>query len=409
MDLKAPIDITAVMTAVKKHKDLLKAVDRLEAMEVLQHFTPMPGITDSIELGKVEGGTISSKYNGVFLGDKKMGVIVPRRLVVRPVVMEMADEPERYRRSYIAEVPGEVRKEHPFELWIIQHGHNLASEDLLNAIFIAKYSAAANDLEITDAFDGIGTVLGADRASNLITEALGNMFVTGTLTRANIGDQLKAMFQSRPETFKRKKSKMFLSATLGDMYDDWRKDEGQIIIGQTEETAGTQYLLGSNGKCELVRLPNLPEGSQFVLLTTRANLVYGFDKESDFKSIRPFMSGNPYLFTATGKYVIGFQAISIHKTEFCVNEAELSPDVKTLGTLVVNITPAAAVTAGAQWRLEGETAWRDSGDSVPVGTTKLNIEYKEVAGYVAPTSAALTSVTATAGQTSTIAALYVAE
>ena len=184
MDLKAPIDITAVMTAVKKHKDLLKAVDRLEAMEVLQHFTPMPGITDSIELGKVEGGTISSKYNGVFLGDKKMGVIVPRRLVVRPVVMEMADEPERYRRSYIAEVPGEVRKEHPFELWIIQHGHNLASEDLLNAIFIAKYSAAANDLEITDAFDGIGTVLGADRASNLITEALGNMFVTGTLTSA---------------------------------------------------------------------------------------------------------------------------------------------------------------------------------------------------------------------------------
>ena len=66
MDLKAPIDITAVMTAVKKHKDLLKAVDRLEAMEVLQHFTPMPGITDSIELGKVEGGTISSKYNGVY-------------------------------------------------------------------------------------------------------------------------------------------------------------------------------------------------------------------------------------------------------------------------------------------------------------------------------------------------------
>ena len=409
MDLKAPIDITAVMTAVKKHKDLLKAVDRLEAMEVLQHFTPMPGITDSIELGKVEGGTISSKYNGVFLGDKKMGVIVPRRLVVRPVVMEMADEPERYRRSYIAEVPGEVRKEHPFELWIIQHGHNLASEDLLNAIFIAKYSAAADDLEITDAFDGIGTVLGTDRASNLITEALGNMFVTGTLTRANIGDQLKAMFQSRPETFKRKKSKMFLSATLGDMYDDWRKDEGQIIIGQTEETSGTQYLLGSNGKCELVRLPNLPEGSQFVLLTTRANLVYGFDKESDFKSIRPFMSGNPYLFTATGKYVIGFQAISIHKTEFCMNEAELFPEVKTLGTLVVNITPSGAVTAGAQWRLEGETAWRDSGDSVPVGTTKLNIEYKEVAGYVAPTSAALTSVTATAGQTSTIAALYVAE
>ena len=61
MDFKQPIDITAVLGAVKKHQNLLQAVDRLDANEVLQHFTPIPGITDSIELGKVEGGTVSSK------------------------------------------------------------------------------------------------------------------------------------------------------------------------------------------------------------------------------------------------------------------------------------------------------------------------------------------------------------
>lgn len=55
--------------------------------------------------------------------------------------MEMSDEPERYRRTYIAEVPGTLRKEHPFELWLINHGHELASNDLLFAIFTAKYSA----------------------------------------------------------------------------------------------------------------------------------------------------------------------------------------------------------------------------------------------------------------------------
>lgn len=54
MDFKAPIDITAVLTAVKKHKNILKAVDKLDASEVLKHFTPVPGITDSLELGKVE-------------------------------------------------------------------------------------------------------------------------------------------------------------------------------------------------------------------------------------------------------------------------------------------------------------------------------------------------------------------
>ena len=85
MDFKAPIDITAVLTAVKKHKDILKAVDKLDASEVLKHFTPVPGITDSLELGKVEGGSISGKYTGKFTAGKYLGKIVPRRLMSRNV------------------------------------------------------------------------------------------------------------------------------------------------------------------------------------------------------------------------------------------------------------------------------------------------------------------------------------
>ncbi|MCZ4279102.1 hypothetical protein, partial [Rhodococcoides yunnanense] len=73
--------------------------------------------------------------------------------------MEMADEPERYRRSYIADVPGDIRKEHPFELWIIQHGHSIASEDLHTAVFVAKYNPSVDAKDITDAFDGLGTII----------------------------------------------------------------------------------------------------------------------------------------------------------------------------------------------------------------------------------------------------------
>ena len=36
MDFKAPIDITAVLTAVKKHKDILKAVDKLDPAQSAQ-------------------------------------------------------------------------------------------------------------------------------------------------------------------------------------------------------------------------------------------------------------------------------------------------------------------------------------------------------------------------------------
>ncbi len=323
MDMKAPIDISAVLKAVVKHKDVLTAVDKADAFAVLQHFTPIPGVTDSIELGKVEGGSISAKYNGVFVGDAKLGTIVPRTLKVRPVVAEMADEPERYRRSYIAQVPGEQRSSHPFELWIINHGIELASNDLHNAIFVAKYSASVDDKDITDAFDGLGTILMAEKTATNISVAKGNMYATGELTRANIGDKLREMFRSMPQSFRSKKSKVYMSADMADLYDDWLEDEATITIH--DDAAGQQFLKGSKKMCEIVRLTCLPDDSQMVFFSRKENVCYGFDKISDLKSMKPFASGNPYLFTATMKYVIGFQLVSIHPSEFLINDQPLTP------------------------------------------------------------------------------------
>ena len=383
MDFKAPIDITAVLTAVKKHKNMLQAVDKLAASEVLQYMTPIPGVTDSLELGKVEGGTISSKYTGKFTAGKYLGKIVPRRIIVRPVVMEMSDEPERYRRSYLANVPGEIRKDHPFEVWIIKHGLELASEDLLYAMFIAKYNPSEEHNEITDSFDGIGTIINEGIISKDISASEGNVFETGEMSRANIGEKLLNMWRNMPLTFRRKDSIMYIADELGDMYDDWRKDEGTVLIGGTEETAATEFLLGTKKKCKLVRLPNLPDKSQLVILTTKGNLCYAYDKESDFRSLKPFISGNPYLFTAAGKYVIGFQFVSVHKSEFCVNDRPMNPvpGQNPWSYLKVNITPTEALPEGARWRIKGESIWRNSGEVAAVLPGTQTIEYSKAKGY----------------------------
>lgn len=406
IDFKSPIDITAVMTAVRKHKDILKSVDQCDAFEVLQHFTPLPGITDSIELGKVEGGSISSKYFGKFEAGKFMGKIVPRRLVVRPVKMEMSDEPERYRRTYLAEVPGTIRKDHPFELWIIQHGLELASNDLYYAIITARYSADDEKKEITDAFDGLGTIVTDGCAAGDITSLEGNVYATGELTRANVGEKLLEMWRHMPNSFRKKKNiKMFISEQIGDMYDDWRKDEGTIIIGQTEETSGTKYLVGSNKRCELVRLGNLPENSQLVILTTKNNVFFGFDKQSDFKSLKPFASGNPYTFDAAGKYVIGFQFVSVHKSEFCINDRPLDPaGTNPFGYIKVTITPELAIANGARWRIKGESVWRESGTYVAVPVKEYEVEYSNAAGYTTPAS---TKHTPTADEVTEVTGTYV--
>lgn len=347
MDLTQPIDITSVNEAVRKNKDVLVSIQRLTADRILKYATPIPGVRDSITLGRKEGGQILKKYNGVFVGDGNLGRIVPRKLTVYPVVGEIQDEPERYRRSFITEVAGGLwDKKHPFEVFLIQDALNQASEDLLTALMVAKHSDEAADLEIKDSFDGWGQIVEAEKTAGNIAANNGNMYETGVITRANAGDKLLDMYRAMPQTFKDKASvNMIVSYDVADLYDDWYKDEHERK--PEYDASGQAILEGTQGKCHICRIAGLPEGSQLIILTTKQNMVYGYDKESDMKGLKAFFK-DPYLFTAALKFVFGCQFVSIHKSEFCVNDQPLTPlnpvVTATPSTLAITGTTEAAGT-----------------------------------------------------------------
>lgn len=325
MDFTKPIDITAVNEAKVKYGNLLQSVLFMSAASMLKHCTAVPGITSALKVGMASKGSILKKYKGVFKGNSNFGAIAPRLLEVWPIVAEMMDEPERYRKTYIAEVPGDIRAKHPFELWLLQRGINQASEDLFKVLMTAERSNQSDDTGVEHAFNGWGTIVEAEKTTNKISVAAGNMFSTGAFTKTDVGSQLLEMYRSRPETFRSMKNniKLFVSEDVADMYDDWRIARGHVIIGQTEEVNSTK-LLGSNGRCEIVRLGNLPSNSQFAMLTTKENMLYGFDKESDMTNMIPFFK-DPYLFTAVMKFVFGCEFNSIDGSEFCVNDQLLKP------------------------------------------------------------------------------------
>lgn len=52
--------------------------------------------------------------------------------------------------------------------------------------------------------------------------------------------------------------------------------------------------------------------------------------------------------------------------------------------LKVNIEPAAAISAGAQWSCDNGFSWHNSGDSLWFTELTLNVEFKNVAGYITP-------------------------
>jgi hypothetical protein len=73
------------------------------------------------------------------------------------------------------------------------------------------------------------------------------------------------------------------------------------------------------------------------------------------------------------------------------------------GNLTVNILPSQAVSAGAQWRVDGGT-WRNNGATVKNLTNAAHtIDYKAVAGWVAPAPA---TVTLTNNVTTTVTGTY---
>lgn len=327
MDYTTPIDITAVLTAVREHQDLLLTLDAMEAYDILQHFTLIPGVKDSITLGRTTLGANSKRYTGKFTGQTANGKIVPRTLTVRPCVMEMEDEPERYRRWYLTDIAGGLDpNRHPFEIWLNNYGVKEAQKELHDNLLSAKYDASSEDTSISTAFDGLLTIIEAEKTDGNISADLKNMIATGELTRANIGTKLLEMWRKMPQTFRKQNSKMFISVDLGDLYDDWLDDQGTLITGSGAETAGQQYLRGTNKKVELVRLTGMPEGSQLVILTFKDNVVWGTDKVADMKVLKPFASGNPYMYTAAGKYAIGFQFVCLDPTMFAVNDQPADPN-----------------------------------------------------------------------------------
>lgn len=326
MNLNEPIDITAVNTAVKAHSKDIISVEHQGADAMLRHMTPLTGITDSYTFTEAYFKSVSSKYTGEFKKQGNIGSFGKRTLTVHPCVIEVLDEPERYRRTYITEVRGamEIAK-HPFEVWLVNHILQQASEDLLPAIWNAKYDASDEKTALADSFDGLGTIIKAAKTDGEIAEGKGNVVSTGKFTRADIGTQLLSMWRHMPERFRMMKSKMYIPFAMGDLYDDWFADEHPNVHSpkQSPDETGQQFLYGTNGKVELVRCSGMPEDSSFAMLTLQQNVAYGMDKPSDMRTLKAVPAD--YKFKALGKYVFGTQIATLRSELFCTNDQNVNP------------------------------------------------------------------------------------
>lgn len=77
--------------------------------------------------------------------------------------------------------------------------------------------------------------------------------------------------------------------------------------------------------------------------------------------------------------------------------------VPKTGTLSVTINPSAAVSAGAQWQIDGTGAWYNSGDEQTIATGRHAVSFSEIQGWITP---AAKKVTVTKNSTTKYAVTY---
>mgnify|MGYP002862192524 CR=1 FL=1 len=145
--------------------------------------------------------------------------------------------------------------------------------------------------------------------------------------------------------------------------------------------------------------------------TYTATIFYGYDKDSDMRRLDPFASGNPYHYTATGSYVIGFQLVSINPLIYCCNDCAISPSGLSADTaLTVEESDTAAITVqtaspGAVTFTSGDTSVATVSDKgvvtgVSAGTVQITVAQAASNTYPAGSVKVAVTVTAASGGSS---------
>ena len=156
-----------------------------------------------------------------------------------------------------------------------------ASEGLYDTVFRGVYNPSGEGN--LDNFDGLDTIINAEKAAGNISFAQGNFLPLDEITVANIGDKLQMLWQMADVRLRgdsTKKLKLFMPMELGFLYDQWHAN----IYG-TANFTGNEYhqrfLEGTQHQVEIVCLPGM-EGVGHIFITTQENLWFGYDIDSSF-------------------------------------------------------------------------------------------------------------------------------
>ncbi len=268
-------------SAVNYRKDLL-VMPVIAAEATLQHMTPRPGIAGREVLGQLSGGIELGPYDPNRVDDSGVK-IEPRTLeTFLGSVVKKFDLNSVAKTVYGSlTTQGEALASTDLSMQVLYYLALQLGQNLNKHIWDAK----RNDSGTTtvDLFDGFDTITAKEITAGGIATGKGNfMQLDTTIDNSNATDILMSIYESADDNLQGVPTKMYIPFNVYRAYNkDYLASFGNVVYNQQYKKT---FLEGTDNLCELVPLVG-KKGSQFIHLSTKSNMVYGYGDGMDSEKI----------------------------------------------------------------------------------------------------------------------------
>ena len=300
-------------SAVTYRKDLL-VMPVIAAEATLQHMTPRPGVAGREVLGQLSGGIELGPYDPQRYDDDGLD-IKPRTLETY-----LGSVIKRFDLNSVAKtVYGSLttQGEALTSLDLARQVLNYLSMQLGRNLNLHIWNAKRNDTgtKTKDLFDGFDTITQKEIAAGTIDTTEGNfMQLSQAIDESNATDILMSIYENADDTLQGVPTKMFVPFSVYRAYNkDYLASFGNVVYNTEFKKT---YLEGTDNLCEIVPLVG-KKGSQFIHLTTKSNMIYGYGDALDSEKIA-IEKHHEFLLSFVATMFFGCQFEAINKERLMV-------------------------------------------------------------------------------------------
>ena len=282
------LDAILVNSGAKYRKEIL-AMPVVALEKTLKHMTIRKGVRGDETVGGYDNDAELRPYRSA-KDATDMGKFFGRTLTT--YLGDMVEEFDPYR--LFSTVYGESfnsltdRKEADIVKDMALTLAKKASAKLGKALFKAVRDPEGNST--MDLFNGFDTIAAKEITEGNINATRGNLYIYSSITAANAGDVLKAIYSAASDELRDQENlKMFLPKSVLDYYEEWCLSTlGSVVYNQTY----AQSRLHCDRNVELVPLIGL-KNSEYIYISTQENMLVGMDQMSDVEQAKIRECDNP--------------------------------------------------------------------------------------------------------------------